>query len=86
MIDRKALEIRQRKGLRQCKERWRYEDAWLTPRAIGQAGITPVPCSCMMCGNPRRWYRGKHALTMQERKAPQAEEYFFDGYEMEDAA
>jgi hypothetical protein len=74
MIDRKALEIRHRKGLRQCKERWQYEDKWLTPRAIGKAGVTPVPCSCPMCGNPRRNYRGKHALTIQELKARQASE------------
>lgn len=74
MIDRKALEIRHRKGLRQCKERWRYEDKWLTPRAIGIAGITPVPCSCLLCGNYRRTQKGKQRLTLQERRQVQPDE------------
>lgn len=25
-------------------------------------------CSCPMCGNPRRFNKGKHKFTMQERK------------------
>jgi hypothetical protein len=74
MISRKALEIRHRKGLRQCKERWRYERQWMTPRAIGIAGTTPVPCSCSMCGNYRRTLKGKDKLTMQERRVRQPEE------------
>lgn len=68
MIDRKALAIRRRKGLRQCK-RWGISQDWLTPVFIGRAGTTPVPCSCPMCGNPRRTAKGKERLTMQERKA-----------------
>jgi len=70
MISRKALEIRHRKGLRQCK-RWQFADKWITPAAIGKAGTTPVPCSCPMCGNPRRKHKGHHTLTMQERRARQ---------------
>jgi hypothetical protein len=73
MINRKALEIRHRKGLRQCK-RWQLEDRWLTPRAIGRAGITPVPCSCFMCGNPRRNFGGVTALTLRERRTGQPAE------------
>ena len=68
MIDRKALEVRHRKGLRQCKERWQYKDEWITPKAIGWAGTTPVPCSCLLCGNYRRVLKGKDKLTMQERR------------------
>ena len=31
---------------------------------------TPVPCSCFMCGNPRKLYKnGELGKTMQERKA-----------------
>jgi hypothetical protein len=30
--------------------------------------ITPHPCSNHCCGNPRRHYTGKEALTMQERR------------------
>ncbi len=68
MINRRALAIRRRKGLRQCR-RWSIGADFLTPRFIGRAGTTPVPCSCFMCGNPRRKAKGKERLTMQERKA-----------------
>lgn len=68
MIGRQALAMRRRKGVRQCK-RWGIGTDWLTPVFIGRAGTTPVPCSCHMCGNPRRTGKGKWRLTMQERKA-----------------
>ena len=66
MIERKALEIRYRKGLLQCRRWHRHE---ISRRDIGRAGITRVPCSCFMCGNPRRNFKGDDALTIQERKA-----------------
>lgn len=66
MINRNALQIRYRNGLRQCHH-WHYHE--ISRRAIGRAGTTRVPCSCFMCGNPRRNFNGKDALTMQERKA-----------------
>lgn len=67
MIDRRALAIRRRKGIRQCR-RWSISAQFLTPRFIGRADVTPVPCSYFMCGNPRRKAKGKEQLTMQERK------------------
>lgn len=73
MIRRNALEIRKKKGLRQCK-RWSYKKQWITPRVIGRAGTTPVPCSCSMCGNPRRHYKGWERLTLQERREQQNDE------------
>lgn len=36
-----------------------------TPRKLGMVVSTATPCSCPMCGNPRR-YVGE--LTMQERR------------------
>ncbi len=36
------------------------------PRRIGWLSSTRTPCSCWMCGNPRR-YRGE--VTLQERRA-----------------
>lgn len=69
MIDRVALEIRKRKGIRQCK-RWWYKNP--TEKAIGKAGTTPVPCSCFLCGNPRKHWK---ALTLQEIKANLPDEY-----------
>ncbi|MBR3583584.1 MAG: hypothetical protein IKO01_09130 [Kiritimatiellae bacterium] len=37
------------------------------PAAIGRRARTRVPCSCWMCGNPRR-FGGSDRLTMQERR------------------
>ena len=34
---------------------------------------TPKPCSCWMCGNPRRYHgNGKDGKTVQEKRAGQA--------------
>jgi len=30
---------------------------------------TKVPCSCSMCGNPRKFLKGEEKLTIQERKS-----------------
>lgn len=65
MIDRYALEIRRKKGKRQLK-RWRHTK--IDPRSIGIAGTTPVPCSCWMCGNPRRKMKGQERLNVQEKR------------------
>ena len=35
---------------------------------------TRKPCSCWMCGNPRRFFAGKERLTMQERRAAPMED------------
>lgn len=34
-------------------------------RRIGQLSRTKTPCSCSMCGNPRKYFG---ELTMRERK------------------
>lgn len=80
MIDRKSLEIRTRKGLRQLKL-WQYDKESITPNDIGCAGTTPVPCSCFMCGNWRTKLKGEHCLTVQERKALEADRYVLNGEE-----
>lgn len=36
------------------------------PRRIGLYARTPTPCSCPLCGNPRRWLQEP---TIQERRA-----------------
>jgi hypothetical protein len=42
---------------------------------VGRAASVHMKgCSCSMCGNPRRTYRGKGALTMQELRKLQVEE------------
>lgn len=42
-----------------------------TPKVIGRHAQTPKPCSCEMCGNPRRHFAEP---TIQERRAEQQEE------------
>lgn len=36
------------------------------PKLLGKVIDTPTPCSCWMCGNPRRYLK---ELTRQERRA-----------------
>lgn len=71
MISRESLRIRARKG-RKILAAWRDEP---TRKNIGVRGTTPRPCSCWMCGNPRKHYgNGKHAKSMQELRNLQDEE------------
>ncbi len=37
------------------------------PRPRGRLARTRQPCSCFMCGNPRRYWR---EVTLQERRVP----------------
>ncbi|GAB6036396.1 hypothetical protein JCM15519_09550 [Fundidesulfovibrio butyratiphilus] len=68
MISRQAVERRRRLGLRQLK-RWEYSPEECTPRAVGKSGGTRKPCSCCMCGNPRRRLgNSRKAKTLQEAK------------------
>jgi len=41
----------------------------MSPTTLGMVVNTPTPCSCYMCGNPRRAPWADDPLTMQERKA-----------------
>ena len=36
------------------------------PKLLGKVVDTPTPCSCWMCGNPRRYFK---ELTRQELRA-----------------
>jgi hypothetical protein len=49
-----------------------YEDlacpCWSDPAAIARFKEQPKHCSCYMCGNPRRVFKTKEALTMQEHR------------------
>ncbi len=40
------------------------------PKFRGKVIDTPTPCSCWMCGNPRKWWKEK---TMQERRQDEAD-------------
>ncbi|WP_156901910.1 hypothetical protein [Azohydromonas australica] len=37
-------------------------------RRLGIVASTAAPCSCAMCGNPRRYWKTKDALTVQEQR------------------
>lgn len=40
------------------------------PKQVGRyAHVHCCPCSCNMCGNPRRHFIGKNRLTVEELKA-----------------
>jgi hypothetical protein len=45
--------------------RWTSDAAII---AVRKNATTPHPCSNACCGNPRRWFSGDEALTMQERR------------------
>lgn len=40
-------------------------------KLIGKVTDTPTPCSCWMCGNPRRY---RNELTCQEHRATDREQ------------
>ena len=44
----------------------------LTDEERAGAVDTPTPCSCYMCGNPRRYF---NELTIQERRQFQKDKY-----------
>lgn len=46
--------------------RWGHGYLASDPHYVGREARTRHPCSCAMCGNPRRHFRG---LTRQERRA-----------------
>ena len=53
-----------------------HETNNMSNATAGMVANTPTPCSCYMCGNPRRNSWGDHPLTLQERKA---DDSFKDG-------
>ena len=71
-MNRRGLRMRHRIGLRNLRVAWARDS--FGPDEIGRAGADRKPCSCSMCGNPRRSKLNKGALrlTMQERRADEA--------------
>ena len=56
--------VRARKVMRLL---WQIPEEFITPEAVGiNAHSHCKPCSCYMCGNPRKHW---HELTIQEMKA-----------------
>lgn len=65
---RREQEIRKKnKAKKIMKESWGYPDDMIDEKRIGKTASTHgKPCSCPMCGNPRRHFGEK---TRQETKA-----------------
>lgn len=79
MISRERLKHRNRIGKRMIKRFYVWgwdgmdmEEEANTPSLVGYLGNTKVSCSCWMCGNPRRKFKGKERLTLQERRHQEA--------------
>ena len=68
---------RARKAREKARAREFLRDVWQNDALaedeayVGKRARTRVPCSCPMCGNPRRHGKGER-LTLQERKADEA--------------
>lgn len=63
----RALRRAQRARLKQRRKRYLiWCNRFARPEArLGSYIDTPTPCSCWMCGNPRRYF---HERTIQERR------------------
>jgi hypothetical protein len=53
-------------ALRLLRVMWDLPQDWLTARVIGKHAADRTPCSCSMCGNPRRHFG---QATLQEQRA-----------------
>lgn len=68
--ERLQAERRKKEKVRRIiKESW-YQPAGASldrdDKFVGRMAAAPHPCSGMCCGNPRRHYKGRGKLTMQE--------------------
>lgn len=74
---RAAVARKKAKMKRIIKETWyppSRSSCLKSKKFIGKMAATPHPCSCLCCGNPRRHYKGKGKLTMQELRANQKDD------------
>ena len=66
--ERREAMVRMKGRARRVLEKWRGTEV-SDPRQIGKVATTPWPCSCHMCGNARKWQKGKGGqLTLQEQR------------------
>ena len=40
----------------------------MTPELLARLATVRTPCSCPMCGNARKWAKGKDKFTIQEKR------------------
>ena len=63
---REQAEKAKRKAKDITANHWYFSRVQITPARIGVTASTHgKPCSCYMCGNPRKWFG---ELTVQERR------------------
>ncbi|BBH11723.1 hypothetical protein [Chromobacterium haemolyticum] len=60
-----ARALRRHHVERLVKKRRRHFGRQLSPQESSKVVNTPTPCSCWMCGNPRKYFKQK---TYQEQK------------------
>jgi hypothetical protein len=61
---RRHQQLRARgRALRYLRWLGAFDARWVTAKAIARRAVDRVPCSCWMCGNPRRF---TGAVTRQE--------------------
>ena len=63
---KRALRRHHAARLKHARGHYWGHDIWHEPKLLGKVINTPTPCSCWMCGNPRRHFK---ELTRQERRA-----------------
>lgn len=64
-LDTKKVRVRQHYG------GW----AGKTAETLGKVAVTPTPCSCYMCGNPRKHFGHKYTVRDQRLLGLAAENY-----------
>lgn len=69
MENKRAVRRAHIKRLKAARKHWWGRD--LSDDEQGRVVDTPKPCSCWMCGNPRKYFRER---TIQERRAMQVNE------------
>lgn len=69
MKNKRALRRHHANRVKAKMRKYYGKDRELTDKDVGRFASTHgAGCSCWMCGNPRRYMKGKEKLTIQERK------------------
>jgi len=58
--------FRMKQARQVAARRWRVRRLWWPEEHLVVLRKTNVSCSCVMCGNPRKYF---NEITMQEKKA-----------------
>lgn len=67
---KRALRRHHRERLKRKRASYYWWWASSDVKRLGKVVTTPCMCSCWMCGNPRKYYKGQwgEERTIQERK------------------